>query len=770
MYCVVGWLLIQVGDTTFEPIGMPEGSLRVLIIAVLAGFPFAIALGWVFDWTSKGIVRTSANNTNHSASFQETKRGRNFPLILGLVGSGVVLILSYVGYRGFDFYSKAQWAQNVAHPELTQHVEQSNYFAAFELATEIEDALGKVPALEPVWQLVAAPVEFKTDPPGAVVSYRAYDDLDGPWVQLGTTPISSTLVPNAPALWKIEKQGYETRLFARAPTGAKDHEFRWPVHYRLDKEGTIPLNTATVEGRDYFAAPLAGLQIPLGVAFELQRFYIDKTEVSNRQYQEFVDAGAYRRSEFWDQPFIDGDTTLSFEQAMRRFLDSTDRPGPATWIGGRYPEGKGDHPVGGVSWFEAVAYAKFRGRHLPTVYHWAIAALPDSEIVASIAPKMALQSNLESEGPVQVGSTSGVSAGGAKDMFGNVAEWAWNTENENLRFTLGLGWTDPAYNASIAASAPPWSRLPEQGFRLVSYESGAPNPELTKDFVFNPVNYDSIKPLSDEAYRVAVSSFATGLSTVKSSEEIVNLSNGLSATRVEIEYPFKDEKLPVYIVVPDNVEPPYQPLIWFGGVNAIHSTNNASLFDVDMSITNFLRQSGRMMVFPIWTDTFERNKENSLQQWRNRGAGHWISDWHRDFTYTLDYLETRDDVDADRIGFVGLSFGSTLSPFLLHFQPRVKSALLWSGGTVNADNQTQAEVMKTVMQRTTVPTLMINGQHDYVIPLEQQRQLFNNLGTPEEYKKHVVYDRGHLGWPLGEFVKENLNWLDKYLGPVERSQ
>ncbi len=53
--------------------------------------------------------------------------------------------------------------------------------------------------------------------------------------------------------------------------------------------------------------------------------------------------------------------------AMALFRDSTGRAGPSTWSGGHYPEGKGDYPVSGVSWFEAAAYAEFRGKSLPVI-------------------------------------------------------------------------------------------------------------------------------------------------------------------------------------------------------------------------------------------------------------------------------------------------------------------------------------------------------------------------------------------------------------------
>ena len=51
---------------------------------------------------------------------------------------------------------------------------------------------------------------------------------------------------------------------------------------------------------------------------------------------------------------------------MAEFVDSTGRPGPATWQGGDYPEGQDDYPVSGVSWYEAAAYAEFAHKSLPT--------------------------------------------------------------------------------------------------------------------------------------------------------------------------------------------------------------------------------------------------------------------------------------------------------------------------------------------------------------------------------------------------------------------
>jgi len=59
---------------------------------------------------------------------------------------------------------------------------------------------------------------------------------------------------------------------------------------------------------------------------------------------------------------------------MRRFIDKTGRPGPATWEWETFSAGQGRCPVGGVSWHEAAAYAEFVGKDLCVVSAWEYAA------------------------------------------------------------------------------------------------------------------------------------------------------------------------------------------------------------------------------------------------------------------------------------------------------------------------------------------------------------------------------------------------------------
>jgi formylglycine-generating enzyme required for sulfatase activity len=88
-------------------------------------------------------------------------------------------------------------------------------------------------------------------------------------------------------------------------------------------------------------------------------FFIDLTEVNNREYDRFIRDGGYRREELWSKDGWSWRTRLKIEK-------------PRWWELGRYHIGPGfpNYPVAGVSWYEAEAFARWAGKRLPTEAEW----------------------------------------------------------------------------------------------------------------------------------------------------------------------------------------------------------------------------------------------------------------------------------------------------------------------------------------------------------------------------------------------------------------
>ena len=72
----------------------------------------------------------------------------------------------------------------------------------------------------------------------------------------------------------------------------------------------------------------------------MENYYIDQYEVSNESYKAFIDNGGYVNKDYWKEPFIRDGKEISWEEAMKLFVDKTGQPGPSTWEIGDYPNGQ----------------------------------------------------------------------------------------------------------------------------------------------------------------------------------------------------------------------------------------------------------------------------------------------------------------------------------------------------------------------------------------------------------------------------------------------
>ena len=442
---------------------------------------------------------------------------------------------------------------------------------------------------------------------------------------------------------------------------------------------------------------------------------------------------------------------------MAEFRDKTGRPGPATWESGDYPEGQGDYPVTGVSWYEAAAYAEFVGKSLPTIYHWDHAAgIP---LTSAITPL----SNFSGQGPSVVGSFQGLGPFGTYDMAGNVKEWCWNATGEK-RYILGGAWNEPVYMFTDPDAQPPIHRASNYGFRLVKYLSPPP-PASTASIAAAFRDYSKEQPVSNAVFAAYSELYKYDKTPLDAKIESADDSSEYWRTeKVSFAAAYGNERLTAYLFLPKNVTPPYQTVIFFPGSGAIHVRSSQDLL---ISRLNFIMKSGRAFVHPTYKSTFERGDAlNTDYQAPTVFYRDHVLDWSKDLGKTLDYLETRSEFEQSKIAYCGVSWGAELGPIMMAVEPRLKTGVLIGGGL---------EFQKTLPEvdpfnfgpRVRQPVLLVDGKYDFFFPKEtSQDPFFNNLGTPAKDKRHAVYEAGHVP-PNDILIREVLDWLDRYLGPVK---
>ena len=257
---------------------------------------------------------------------------------------------------------------------------------------------------------------------------------------------------------------------------------------------------------------------------------------------------------------------------MDLLVDSTGRPGPATWEVGNFAAGKADYPVGGVSWYEAAAYASFRGKSLPTVYHWVRAALPSSEHVMSLATEIVPLSNFGGDGPAPVGSYPGIGASGAADLAGNFREWCWNASGE-LRYSLGGSWNEPVYMFQTALRMDPFDRSPANGFRCMKGRNGETAEELKASVDLPIYDFYKMEGLSDEVFQEYMKMFSYGktpLNPVLESADETRSDWRRESVSIDSAY---GERFTIHLDLPARASPPYQAVVYFPGSQRARAKN-----------------------------------------------------------------------------------------------------------------------------------------------------------------------------------------------------
>jgi eukaryotic-like serine/threonine-protein kinase len=654
-------------------------------------------------------------------------------LVVLMAGAGAWL------YHGIE---QRRWAREIALPQAAK-IAQNQPLAAFLLLHQAEQILPGDPQIADMEKASTQSVSVQSNPVGARVEIQDYAK-PGEWFTLGTTPLKNVRVPKGYFRWKLSSPGQED--FLSAPPTADAMQFNLAGVDR--KGGMVPVpGGPSVEYVD-FAGVVYG---------DLPDYDIDKFEVTNAQYQQFVDQGGYQKKDYWREKFVKDGKDLSWEQAMEWFRDPTGRPGPSSWEAGHYPPGQGNYPVTGVSWYEAAAYAVYAGKSLPVVMQWFKAAPAD------LAPYAAPASNFGGKGLAPVGSSGGVGPFGTFDMAGNAREWIW-TESEGSRLILGGAWGTQPYQAFDPEFLPPFDRSPMNGFRTARNKGPLSGAALAP-LVRNGRDFLKEKPASDEVFQAYKSMYAYDKKSLDAkSGGIVEDTPDWTKEKITIDAGYEGQRLDMYLFLPKNVHPPYEAVLFFPSARVELMADSHNLGD--MEFVDYVIRSGRALLYPIYNGTYERRR-------RTQASVGDIADLQltiqqsKELRRGLDYLDTRTDIDASKIAYLGVSMGTAYGVIFTALDDRFKAIVFLDGGFFLGPPARGRDQLDFA-PRVTKPVLMVNGKYDFSFsPTRSQDPLFRLLGTPPADKRHVLLDTPHdVSEQKGILSKEVLAWLDKYLGRV----
>lgn len=691
---------------------------------------------------------------------------------LGIAALIAVAVGGWFAWRTANVrWARARVAQVVALAEAGRN------FEAYDLAVKVDSHVPGDPTVAKVLSAISDTVSVTTEPPGAMVYVKPFTGEAAVTTRrlLGTSPFANVRIARGEYVLSIEKDGYapvegtvsgvvvRASALTIAPPPIR-------IEQRLLPAASVPEGMVFVPGGDY---RLISWSRPTDRRVRLDDYFIDKYEVSNQEYKEFINAGGYLQREFWVHPFVKDGRTVSWDDAMGTLVDRTGLPGPRTWSNQSFSEGRAHHPVTDITWYEAAAYAAFRGKRLATIFQWEKAARNGYRLPAGVAamPWGAFYPGNQLEeranfggGPLPTTSAEfGMSTFGVYNMAGNVAEWTSNDSSDGFLATGGA-WGDPTYTFSQFGGRPGFFSSDKLGFRCVrtAIESAGDQGGMRIELDQEAPHYTA--PSREEFARLAGSyRYASAplqprieqtTETPEWKRERITFSgaNGVRAI--------------AYLYLPNHAPRPLQVMHYLPAGDV--ASGFRSLSDsMDDRMAPFVR-SGRA--------AFGVVLEGYLERLRPAGTippaassvefAEMIVSRVTDLRRGLDYLETRTDIDMSRIAALAPSAGSTLGLILGALEARYRGFVFIGAGlpdSYRAINRTANPINFAADIRA--PKLILQGRYDEDIPLRTAAEpLFKLLSEP---KQLTVYEGGHV--PSIEVTMSSTSaWLEKHLGRVAR--
>jgi len=272
-----------------------------------------------------------------------------------------------------------------------------------------------------------------------------------------------------------------------------------------------------------------------------------------------------------------------------------------------------------------------------------------------------------------------------------------------------------------------------------------------------------------------------GIEVVEDVKEVFGIEVTRNYRRQELSFEARPgEAVPTLITLPSDAEGPHPAIVF------VHGSGQSKGFIEEIS-TPF-NEAGFAMVSYDQHMRGTRRVDGNLRQalaWRER-AWKTVADTRR----LIDYLETRPDIDADRIYLVGASWGAITGSTVVAQDKRIKAAVLVvGGGDINTmlaaplikDNipgpvlalarpvvrylMSAADPVNYAHLATPTPVLMQCGEDDQLVSPEAGEALFAALSEPKELRWYPIDHPGlrrEDGPEILRMLDEGLAWLDAH--------
>ncbi len=723
--------VLQGIDWLFKRFEIDSLYFNIILVILLVAFLISISIYF--------LRRKKAKSEN-----KKLEKKSKIKLIFGIILTGIVLLIFVYFFRKIN---NNQALVNEIIPELIETYDEGKIAESFNKAKELLKEYPDNDIIKNYFEKSSKYFPLKIDKDGVEISVKYAGDST--YTFLGKSPIDSFIAPNLRG-----NMSHKLNL--------KYNNLEFELNGKNRYDYLMPESIIKVpENHKVFLGSKVNMFLQ-GINFEetqIESFSLAKNEVSNLEFQEFVDAGGYENPAYWDFPYEVGNKIYDFNSSIKLFTDKYGKLGPANWSYGKFPAGLENLPVTGISWFEARAYARYSKLSLPNLYQWLFASgIPDNWF--TVNQSVTNNSNYDSTQLREVSNNEG-SYNELNNIGGNVKEWVLNPNGDKKEkySIMGGAYNEASYTFNNYYSLSPFDRTIGNGFRLsknLSNKKSELDNKIIPDF---KRNFDELEDVSDEVFEVYKSQFDYGNKPLNSiTTNIEDFNEGYTAQKFELETTYEsDEKLTGYIVFSNKFKDKYSPVIEFPNASSI-SINNDSNFP-NLGLKHLLDE-GYAIIKPMYFNTFNRKKIiNTFWASESEDYKEAIIKIGQDYKRTLDYIESRNDFDFSKMSYFGYSWGSTTSNYLLAIDDRIKAAVICVGGLMLQKSKKEVEAHYYV-RRIKTPILHVIGKEDGIFGYEENYKPWKKLiGTPKDKLKLIELDNVGHGLPWDTIIKHHSNWI-----------